>query len=97
MTFVKGKAKTGGAVKGKSSKRAKLLEQIRESGKDGPVEVLLREMQDETTEPAVRRKIAEVLLPYIERRQPTEIEQTNLNAYESLSEDELLQRLKDLG
>jgi len=96
-TKPKGLPKTGGAVKGKSSKRSKLLEQIKESGKDGPVEVLLKEMWDKETEPSVKRKIAEVLLPYIERRQPTEIEQTNLNAYEALSEDELLQRLKELG
>ena len=77
----KGGKKYGGAVKGKSSKRAKLLEQIKESGKDGPVEVLLKEMWADDTEPNVRRKIAEVLLPYIERKQPTEIEQDNTNHY----------------
>ena len=70
----KGQKKTGGAVKGKSSKRAKLIEQIKASGRQGPVEVLLEDMWDETLEPSVRRKIAEVLLPYVERKQPTELE-----------------------
>lgn len=81
MPFEKGHKKVGGAQKGKSSKRAKLLEQIRESGKDGPVEVLLKEMWAEDTEPSVKRKIAEVLLPYIERKQPTEIEQDNTHKF----------------
>ena len=74
MSCVKGSPKTGGSIKGQSSQRAKLLEQIKASGKDGPVEVLLKEMWDIRTDPAVRRKIAEVLLPYTERKQPTEIE-----------------------
>lgn len=77
----KGQPKTGGAVKGKSSQRAKLIEQIKVSGKDGPVEVLLKEMWDEETEPSVKRRIAEVLLPYIERKQPTEIEQDNTHSF----------------
>ena len=81
MTFVKGHKKHGGAVKGKSSKKAKLLEQLRESGKDGPVEVLLKEMQHKDTEAAVKRKIAEVLLPYVERKQPTEIEADNTHSF----------------
>jgi len=70
----KGGKKYGGSIKGKSSRRAKLLEQIRASGKQGPVEVLLEEMWAENTEPSIKRKIAEVLLPYVERKQPTEIE-----------------------
>ena len=74
MPFKKGQKKTGGAVKGKSSKRAKLLEQIRESGKDGPVEYLLKEMQEDDNDPAIRRDIAKVLLPYVEKRQPQAIE-----------------------
>jgi len=81
MPFEKGHKKVGGAVKGKSSQRAKLLEQIRESGKDGPVEYLLKEMQNEENDEAVRRDIAKTLLPYIERKQPTEIEQDNTHTF----------------
>ena len=86
----KGQPKTGGAVKGQSSARAKLLQQIAESGKDGPVEVLLKEMWAEDTEPHIRRKIAEVLLPYIERKQPTEIEQDSTHHFPSSIEINLV-------
>ena len=96
MPFEKGHKRLGGAIKGKSSKRAKLLEQIKESGKDGPVEVLLKEMWNKDTEDHVKRKIAEVLLPYIERKQPTEVEQTNKDAFEAATTEELEERLREL-
>ena len=79
----KGKPKTGGAVKGKSSQRAKLIEQLKASGNDGPVEVLLKEMWSKTTKKDIRRRIAEVLLPYVERKQPTEIEAENTHSFPS--------------
>jgi len=97
MGRAKGTPKTGGAVKGKSSQRAKLLEQIGASGKDGPVEVLLKEMWNDKTEDSVKRKIAEVLLPYIERKQPQAIEQKNMNSFEGATEEELLKRLREIN
>lgn len=77
MPFKKGHKKVGGSVTGKSSKHAKLLQQIKDSGKGGPVEILLREMWAKTTKPDIKRRIAEVLLPYVERKQPTEVESDN--------------------
>ena len=78
----KGNEKTGGRQKGVQNKvNSKITEIIEASGKKGPARILLDEMNNIETEPAVRRKIAEILLPYTERRQPTSIENDNTNHY----------------
>lgn len=97
ITKPKGLAKTGGAVKGRSSRVAKVLEQIKESGGKQPLELLLEVMNNDEMPIEFRIDAAKAAAPYVHRKQPTEIEQTNMNAYEKLSEDELLQRLKELG
>jgi hypothetical protein len=97
ITKPKGLPKTGGAVKGRSSRAAKVLEQIKERGGKQPLELLLDVMNNEEMPIDFRIDAAKAAAPYVHRKMPTEIEQTNMNAYEKLSEDELLQRLKELG
>lgn len=94
--FEKGHKKLGGKVKGKSGRIAKLLEKIEASGKQSPTEILLEKMWDEDTEANMQIRIAETLLPYLERKQPTAIEQTNMNSLQNATEDELYKRLSEL-
>jgi len=69
--YAKGKQKTGGRVKGVKNKvNSKITELIDESGKGGPAKILFDEMHAKGTKKDVKRKIAEILLPYTERRQP---------------------------
>jgi len=95
MTFVKGHKKIGGAVKGKSSRADKLLAKIeKEDGKD-PVEHMLDLMNDESQSIGLRLEAAKAAAPFTNRKQPTAIENTEMNPLQQLSEDELLQRLKE--
>lgn len=93
----KGTPKTGGRVAGTPNKTSRKINEICDAdGKLKPAEFLLKTMHDENTAENIRLECAKALLPYTDRKMPTEIEQTNMNAYEALSEDELLQRLKEL-
>jgi len=69
--------KTGGRQKGTKNKvNSEICQIIEESGKDRPAKVLFDEMHAEGTEPSVKRKIAEILMPYTERRMPQQTEIT---------------------
>lgn len=94
----KGTPKTGGRVAGTPNKTSRKINELCDAnGKLKPAEYLLKTMHDEATDENVRLDCAKALLPYTDRKMPTEIEQTNKSEIEALSEDELLQRLKDLG
>jgi len=92
----KGKPKTGGAIKGQSSHKAKVLATIKEKGQQAPLEYLLEVMNDEEQTVNTRVDAGKSAAPYVHRRQPTEIEQTNMNEMEDKTLEELQTRLDEL-
>lgn len=97
MPFTKGMTKVGGRTTGTPNKTKSGVDEAIAASKGGtPAEILVKAMHHKKTKPDVVRRIAEILLAYTEGKPPTRIEQTNMNEYQELSEDELLQRLKEL-
>lgn len=97
MPFKKGRAKTGGRTTGTTNKTSRKIAEICDaSGKPKPAEMLLEIMHDPKTEQSVKIECAKNLLPYTDRKMPTEIEKKDINAFEEASVEELEERLKEL-
>jgi len=96
VTFTVGHKKVGGKRKGSRNKAT--LEQAKAIAESGltPLDYLLSVYRDKSKPDNERLDAAKGAAPYVHRKQPTAIEQTNMDTYQDLSEDELLQRLKDL-
>ena len=89
--------KFGGRTKGTPNKTSKKINDICDaSGKLKPAEYLLETMHDEATTEATRLDCAKALLPYTDRKMPTEIEQTNKTELEGATEEELIKRLSEI-
>jgi len=92
----KGQKKTGGAVKGRSSHKAKILAKVQEDGGKSPLEYLLEVMNDEEQTVGTRVDAGKAAAPFVHRRQPQAIENTDMNELKNQSREELEQRLKEL-
>ena len=89
--------KSGGRKKGTTNKTSRKVAEICDaSGELKPAEYLLKVMHDKKTEQAVKIECAKHLLPYTDRKMPTEIEKKDINAFQEASVEELEQRLKEI-
>jgi len=88
--------KYGGRVAGTSNKsKQAILDKAKALGIT-PLDYMLQVLNDKTRDDADRMEAAKNAAPFVHRKQPQAIENTEMNKIQELSEDELLQRLKEL-
>lgn len=95
MAKAKGSEKTGGRKAGTPNKKTQAIDAMVKD-KGNPVEFLLEVMSNQEQPMNVRTDAAKAVAPYTNRKMPTSVENTDMNALENATTEELEAKLKEL-